>query len=76
VPRDRYYSGSDSDPDDTESDDENINQKPLDALDTKASRFSFRTINPKEQKGLSPEHYLLLPRAMAGFALSQKQRST
>ena len=77
IRRERYYSGSESDPDDTESDDENINrkEKPLDALDNKSTRFSFRTINPKMQKELSPEHYRLLPRAVAGFALSQKQKS-
>lgn len=62
--------------DDSESEIEGITiEKELLVLDTRASSRNFKPINPQYQAHLTPQHYFLLPRAMVGFALTQKQRS-
>ena len=44
-------------------------------LDFKASRSTFRSINPADHSTLSKKHYFLFPRRLDGFALAQKQKS-
>lgn len=63
--------------DDSESEIEGLTtQKPSLDLDTRTSVRNFQPINPKTQEHLTPQHYFLFPRAIVGFALTQKQRST